>query len=229
MKNLTLLGTSHIAKESINKIKEIVDEEKPDIIALELDIQRAASLIQEEKRKMSLATISKIGFKGYLFARIGQFAQKKLGKMVGVAPGSEMKTAMVLAKKKNLEIAFIDQPMQITLKKFSKSLTWKEKLRFIKDIFRGIFSPRKQLRKLGLEKFDLSKVPKEEMINKMMQELKNNYPSIYKTLVEDRNKYMVKSLVKLMRKNPNKKILAVVGAGHKKGMGKLLLKVDVIR
>ena len=229
MKNLTLLGTSHIAKESINKIKEIVDEEKPDIIALELDIQRAASLIQEEKRKMSLATISKIGFKGYLFARIGQFAQKKLGKMVRVAPGSEMKTAMVLAKKKNLEIAFIDQPMQITLKKFSKSLTWKEKLRFIKDIFRGIFSPRKQLRKLGLEKFDLSKVPKEEMINKMMQELKNNYPSIYKTLVEDRNKYMVKSLVKLMRKNPNKKILAVVGAGHKKGMGKLLLKVDVIR
>ena len=36
-------------------------------------------------------------------------------------------------------------------------------------------------------------------------------------------------LVKLMRENQEKKILAVVGAGHKEGMEKLLLKVDVVR
>jgi pheromone shutdown protein TraB len=50
---------------------------------------------------------------------------------------------------------------------------------------------------------------------------------VYKTLVSDRNKYMVKQLVKLMRAHPGKRILCVVGAGHKKGMEELLLRVEV--
>ena len=49
------------------------------------------------------------------------------------------------------------------------------------------------------------------------------------TLVEERNKYMVRQLVRLMKEYPGKKILAVVGAGHEKGMRELLLKVDVVR
>ena len=40
---------------------------------------------------------------------------------------------------------------------------------------------------------------------------------------------MAKQLIKLLKNNPDKKILAIVGAGHKKGMEKLLLKVDVVR
>ena len=94
---------------------------------------------------------------------------------------------------------------------------------------KGIFQPKKQIKELGLENFDLSKVPKKELIIKMMGQLKKKYPSLYKTLVSDRNKYMVKNLIKLMRQHPDKKILAIVGAGHKEGMEKLLLKVDVVR
>ena len=62
----------------------------------------------------------------------------------------------------------------------------------------------------------------------MMKTLRKRYPTVYKVLVEDRNKYMVKKLVALMRQYPEKKILAIVGAGHKEGMEKLLLKVDVV-
>jgi pheromone shutdown-related protein TraB len=228
MERLKIIGTSHISKQSINEIKNEIKENKPDIVALELDLQRAASLMEKQKRKIGLREILQIGIKGYLFAKIGQVVQEKLGKIVGVSPGSEMKTALELARKEKLKVALIDQPIKITLKKFSKSLTWKEKLRFVGDIFRGIFFRKRQMHELGLDKLDLSKVPSEEVIKKMMSSTKKRYPNIYKTLVSDRNRYMVKKLVKLMRDNPGKNVLTVVGAGHKEGMEKLLLKVDIV-
>ena len=226
--NLKIIGTSHIAKESVGEIRDAVSSWKPDIVAVELDLQRASALMTEEKSKVSLTMILKIGVKGYVFAKIGQFVQQKLGKFVGVSPGSEMKTALELARKEKLEVAFIDQPIQITLKKFSKYLTWKEKFRFVYDILKGLLFPKKQIKAFGFEKFDLSKVPEKEVINKMMKMMKKTYPNVYRALVSDRNKYMVKNIVKLLRKNPGKKILVVVGAGHQEGMEELLLKVEVV-
>ena len=227
--DIKIIGTSHIAAQSSKEIKAAVQADRPDIIAIELDFQRASALMAEEKNKVKLGDILKIGVKGYLFVKIGQYVQQKLGQMVGVAPGSEMKTALELARKEKLELALIDQPIQTTLKNFSKELTWKEKFRFVGDVFKGIFFKKKQMKELGLEDFDLSKVPPEEVIEKMIIPLKKRYPNVYKTLVADRNKYMVKKLVKLLRADPQKKILVVVGAGHKKGMEELLLKVEVVR
>lgn len=85
------------------------------------------------------------------------------------------------------------------------------------------------MKKLGFTQFDLRKVPSKELIEKMMGHFQERYPSVYKALVEERNKYMIRQLVRLMKEYPEKKILAVVGAGHEKGMRELLLKVDVVR
>ena len=227
--NIKIIGTSHIAKQSIQEIKKAITEEKPDIITVELDTERAMALLHEEKRKVPLREILHIGIKGYAFAKIGQYIQQKLGKMVGVAPGSDMKAALELAQKEKIQVALIDQPIKITLQNLSKHLTWKEKGRFAVDLVKGLVQPKKQLRELGMEQFDLRTVPADEVIETMMSQLKSRYPSVYKTLVEDRNRYMIKRIVKLLRDHPEKKILVVVGAGHKKGMEELLLKVDIIK
>ncbi|HIG92943.1 MAG: TraB family protein [archaeon GW2011_AR9] len=226
---LRIVGTSHIATQSVQEITKAIEQEKPQIIALELDVQRAASLWNKEKRSTNLQAIFSVGIKGYLFAKIGQIVQQKLGKITGISPGSEMKTAMEIAHKQKLEVAFIDQPIQITLRNFSQSIGWKEKGRFIADIVKGLISPKKQLKEMGLGTFDLHKVPEKALITAMMSQLKKRYPSVYKTLVEDRNKYMVKKLVGLVKTNPEKKILVIVGVGHKEGMEELLGKIDVVK
>jgi pheromone shutdown-related protein TraB len=228
-----IIGTSHIAKESIETIRSSFSSFQPDIVAVELDLQRAAALLKEhdkgQKNGLSLLNIFEVGFKGYLFAKLGQYVQQKLGKTVGISPGSDMKTALELARKEKKEVAFIDQPINQTLKRFSKNLTWKEPLHFLSDLFTGIFFPKKQLQRLGNYGFDLNKVPKKELISKMIEEVKKRYPSIYRTLITERNQYMVKKLVQLIRKNPNKRILVIVGAGHEEGMRELLLKVEIFR
>ena len=101
-KNLTLIGTSHIAKQSLEEVNNAINKEKPDIIALELDKKRFFALTHNIKRKLKLSDIKRIGLKGYIFNLIGAWIEKKLGKYVGVEPGSEMITAIRLAKKNKI-------------------------------------------------------------------------------------------------------------------------------
>jgi len=141
--NLTIIGTSHIAKESIKEVKEVISREIPEIVALELDRNRLFSLLSKEKGTIKLKDIRKIGVKGYFFAKIGHWVEHKVGSMVGTKPGDEMITAFGTAKKFNIKIALIDQKIEITLKKLSKEITWKEKLTFVYELIKSPFQKNK--------------------------------------------------------------------------------------
>jgi pheromone shutdown-related protein TraB len=214
-----LIGSSHISKDSINEIKKAFTEIKPDILAVELDRNRAEGLMSNKKGgRVRLADIKRIGVKGFVFAMLGGWVSKKLGKIVGVMPGSEMKAAMKLAKESSLNIEFIDQHIEITLKRFSKTLTWKEKWHFVADIFNGLILRKKD----PLLNFDLSKVPEKKIIRILISRLKERYPNIHKVLIEERNYFMARKIKNLMASSDNKKILAVVGAGHEEEIIRIL-------
>jgi len=223
-KNLNIIGTSHIARQSIDNVKNTILKEKPDIIALELDKNRLYGIMHNQKRKISITDISRIGFKGFLFSWIGSIIQKKLGDYVGVAPGSEMKTAIRLAKKQKARIALIDQNIETTLKRFSKALTWKEKWNLLVDIFKGVVLRKNELKDLNIEKFDLTKVPSQEVIRKLINKMRERYPNICRVLIDERNKIMARNLSYLMKEHPEKNILAIIGAGHEEEIIELIKK-----
>jgi len=106
-KNLTVLGTSHIAKQSVIEVKKKIKEIKPDIIALELDKDRFLALTSKNKEK-SFRKYKNLSFQSILFNFIGSYIEKKLSKNTGFLPGSEMKTAINLARRQNIEIELID-------------------------------------------------------------------------------------------------------------------------
>ena len=204
-KNVTLIGTSHIAQQSIDEIKHIIETWNPEIIAIELDKGRFKSLFERKRKGPSIKNIGVIGFKGYLFALIGGYLQKKMGRLVNVEPGAEMRTAASLAKKHSIKLALIDQKIEITLKRFSQEFGWKEKWQLLKDIFFGVFSK---------EKIDLTKVPQKDLIKRFLDEIKQNYPGIYKSLIFERNKVMANNIHQILQENPDQKLLIVIGAGH---------------
>ena len=220
-KNLVIIGTSHIAKQSLEEVETSITKKNPDIIALELDKKRFYSLMYKPKSKVNLYSIRRIGIKGFVFSLIGAWAEKKLGELVGVTPGSEMKKAIMLAKKNKKKIALIDQDIEITLRKFSESITWKEKWNFFVDIIKAIFSRKKVI------EFDLTKVPSKKIIKKLIGKVKKRYPNIYKVLIEERNKVMAKNLKKIIEDNQDKKILAIIGAGHEDDILKLIKNSNV--
>ena len=131
-----------------------------------------------------------------------------------------MLTAINLAKKHNLKIALIDQDILITLKKLTK-ISLKEKFKIIKDIILGL-----AFKKGEVIKVDLTKVPSQELIGKLVKKVKNAYPGVYNILIKERNELMAKALNKITNLNQDSKILAVIGAGHEKEVIRIIRSLD---
>jgi pheromone shutdown-related protein TraB len=215
-KNLFIIGSSHISEQSIMQVKDGFKEIIPDIVAIELDERRAVSLF-ERKKPNKFLLLKMLGLPGFIFYIVGELIQKNLGKIVKIDPGSEMKTAILLAKENNTGVVFIDRDIQITLTRFSKYFKKRELLKMIFDLFFG--------KKEKID-FDLTKVPSEHIIDFALNEVKKRYPSIYRVLIEERDMYMSHRLHALSTTLSDKKILVIVGAGHVKGILENLSKLE---
>lgn len=216
-KNLNLVGTSHIAIQSVKDVEAAIEEDEPSLVAIELDKRRLLALGKKEsKNRISFREIRRLGVKGFLFGLVGAYVEKKLGNLVGMKPGGELLKAVQVAKKKNIPIALIDQDIEVTLRKFGKALTWKEKFRFGWDLLKATITRKPEV------SFDLRQVPSKEIIKQLTNRVKERYPSVYKVLIEDRNKIMAKRLAILMKTHEKENIVAVVGAGHEEEMVEII-------
>lgn len=215
MGKIYVLGTSHIAKESIEKIKQVYEQKKPEIIGVELDEQRLFALMHHQKSDFSIRTLISLGVTSYLFLLIGAFVQKRLGKMVGIRPGADMLFASRLALKERKMLLLMDRDIRLTLSRFSKRFSFREKCNLMADIMKGVFLKKK----LSL---DLTKVPEEHLIAELLGYAKKRYPNAYAVLIDERDRFMAEKLVQAHKLNPDQNILAVVGVGHKAGIIRLL-------
>ncbi len=216
--NIILIGTSHVAKESVKEIEEVINQYSPEVIGIELDLDRLRSLKSSSKKKRSsLNLIGEIGFSGWLFGLIAGYIQQKIGKSLGIEPGADMKRAYDIARENSIPVSLLDIDIKITLRKMSK-LSFFKKIKMFFNLFFKSF--KKEYRnKLN---FDVKNgVPNEELIKIAMDIFKKEVPDLYRILIEDRNKFMVNKILKL-KENHSGYIVAVVGAGHLDGMMELL-------
>jgi len=216
---IKIIGTSHISKDSVTEIKRSIKEFEPDIVCVELDINRYKSLFQKSRGKIKLSHITKLGLFGFFFYLLGSISQKVLGRRAGSKPGIDMRSAIVEAKKHGAKVALIDQDISITLRNLSKRVPFTEKLKLFAYVLFGGFISKKRV------KFDLKSVPKDSVVKTLVSEMKHKFPYFYKALVSDRDKYMQKQVKMIADKFPESKILVIVGAGHKSSLKKFVSKL----
>ncbi len=220
-----IIGTSHIAKESVKQIEQFMDSNEVNLVCVELDRDRLYALknnVQGRIKITDFSVIKRIGLTGFIFALIAQHVQKKMGDKVKVKAGSDMMAAVNCASQRKIPIALIDQDVNLTLQNLSKKVPFGEKLKVIYDIFKGLIGFKSDLVGMEVSNIDLSKVPPEEFVDKILHKTKHKYPHIFNVLVEDRNKYMVDRIKRILKMHQDWVILVVIGAGHKEGMVKLL-------
>lgn len=210
---IKIIGTSHIASQSAREIERAFKEFEPDIVAIELDKRRLRALQERaagaKEQRLPLSMIKEIGATGYVFAVVGRAVQKKMGNVVQVEPGVDMLTGVKLAALHNKQLELVDQDMLITMKRLSQQFTFREKMRVVTDIVTSPFS--KEMKRINI---DLKKVPDDKTIEFLMELLKKRYPSIHHVLIIERNIVMARNLDAIVRKNPGKKVLLIIGAGH---------------
>ena len=125
-----LIGTAHVSRDSIEEVKKIINEERPDMVCVELDQARYNSITQNDTwQKLDLAKVFKEGKAFLLIANLVLSSfQRRLGNELGVKPGDEMKVAVETAKESGIPYSLCDREVHTTLRRawakcgfFSKS------------------------------------------------------------------------------------------------------------
>jgi pheromone shutdown-related protein TraB len=212
-KEVILLGTAHVSEESIEQVKRLIEEERPDCIALELDRARFEQLAKESKwRETDIFSVIRTG-KTYLllFNLILAGMQRKIGKELGVKPGSEMLAAAELAAKYGIPLALVDRDITITMKRALSQMGFFEKAKFLFELLLYAFGFGEKVTKDKVEELKNA-----DMLSAVIEELSREFPSIKQVLIDERDKYIASKISRLNAK----KVLAVIGAGHVAGIKK---------
>jgi len=217
--NIILVGTAHISKDSVEEVKNVIEKYKPDIVAVELCKRRHEAITKKDQWENTPVTSLLKSNNAYLMLAQTFLAsiQRRLGKEYGVEPGSEMVAALNEAKKANLKVALIDRDISITLKRAWKKMGIREKFRLTWEFLKAILGYDEE----ELEELDLKELMNQDVISSMMEEFGEMAPSASTVLIHERDAYISKKILDESKKG---KVVAVVGAGHLKGIQNYLEK-----
>ncbi len=213
-KEIFLVGTAHVSRESVDLVGDVIELEKPDVVAVELDEQRYDSLVNKKKwDETEIYKVIRTG-KTYLFLLqllLTNF-QRKIGDELGIKPGSEMLKAVELAKERNIKIALVDRDIRVTLKRAFNRMSLKEKFSLFYGFFSGFFEEEE------IKGDIIEKLKDKDVMTEMMEELSREIPSIKDVLIDERDRYIANKIVNL----EGERIVAVVGAGHVGGIKRII-------
>lgn len=214
-KELIIIGTAHISKQSAELVAEVIRAEKPDVVCVELDKQRFEALSNKKKwDNLDLKSIIKQKQLSTLIINILLSSyQKKLGAKLGVNPGTELLEATKVANELNIPIELGDRDVRITLKRAWRSMSLWQKTKFMTMSLASVFD------KEELTEEQLEELKDKDVLTELMTDLGKAMPVLKQVLIDERDSYLAK---KIKESNGNK-IVAVVGAGHLKG---IINKID---
>jgi len=221
-KEILLIGTAHVSRQSAMLVEETIREETPDTVCVELCNTRLASLKDADKwRNMDIVKVIKEKKALLLFINLllASF-QKKMADKFDIKPGQEMINAIKAAEEIDALIVPSDREIQITLSRVWKGMGLWEKLKlFVSLIFSFGASD-------DIEEEDIEKMKQEDILQTLLADVKKTHPIIEKSLINERDQFLAEKI----RTAPGKKIVAVVGAAHAPGIKRYLAngqKIDL--
>ena len=213
-REIVLVGTAHISQVSKELVRETIEAEKPDTVCVELDSGRMQSLKDPDRwKKTDLKEVIKKKQLATLIANLvlGSY-QKRMGKQTGVKPGAELKEAVDVSESAGIPIVLADRDIKITLKRAWACTRWYRKLSLLGGLFASIFD------KTEISEEELEKIKEQDTLSAMMQEFGKTFPEVKQVLIDERDQFLASKI----KSAPGKKVVAVVGAGHMKGIARTI-------
>ncbi|MBI4044094.1 MAG: TraB/GumN family protein [Candidatus Diapherotrites archaeon] len=217
-KEVILVGTAHVSLESVELAKRTIEEERPDVVGVELDSQRYAQLSSGEKwRELNIGEVIRSGQSYLLLVNLLlSNIQKKMGDELGVKPGAEMIESINKASELGIPVELLDRNIKTTFSRAMNAMGLLEKLRFFYFLFMAFFG-------VGSEKVSqkkLDELKETDALNSLLMELGKAFPSLKRVLVDERDKFIAQKI----RQSSAKKIVAVIGLGHMGGVKENLMQ-----
>ncbi len=219
-KEIILIGTAHVSRQSAELVDSVIHERRPDTVCVELCRTRLAAIRDSDRwRNMDIIKVIREKKSLMLFMNLllASF-QKKMADQFGIQPGQEMINAVKAAEDLQALVIPADREIQVTLSRVWRGMGFWEKIKFISSL---VFS-------FGasdtIKEEDVEKMKQEDILQTLLADVKKAHPVIEKTLIDERDRYLAEKI----RTAPGNSIVAVVGAAHVPGIRKHLNASDPI-
>jgi pheromone shutdown-related protein TraB len=211
-KEIILVGTAHVSKESARLVQSVIEEEKPDTVCVELCQPRFQAIQQKDrwqdtdivkviKEKKSFLLLSNLLLASF---------QKRIAKQFDVQPGEEMITAINTAESTGAQIHLADREIRTTLSRTWRVMGFWSKIKLVFQLTLSLG----QLDEIKEE--DIEKMKQQDVLETLLAEVGKSLPALKSILIDERDQYLAEKI----RTAPGNKIVAVVGAGHVPGIQK---------
>jgi len=211
-KEIILLGTAHVSKESTRLVTEVIDAEKPDTVCVELCESRYQSIRQKDqwqntdivkviKEKKSFLLLSNLLLASF---------QKRIAEKLDVKPGEEMIKAIEAGEAVGAKIHLADRDIRVTLSKTWRTMGLWGKLKLLFQMILSIG----EIDEINEE--DIEKMKQEDVLQTLLSDVGKSLPVLKDILIDERDQYLTHKI----RTAPGEKIVAVIGAGHVPGIKK---------
>ncbi len=215
-REIILVGTAHISKESVDLVAETIRRERPDCVCVELDQRRYRAISRRDHfeqldikkiiKKKQLATL--------MVNLILSSYQKKLGAKMGVMPGTELIEAAKVAEAEKIPLELCDRDVRVTLLRAWRLTPILKKGKLMASLIMSLFDD------TDITEDKLKELKKSDVISELMAELGSAMPELKKVLIDERDTYLSEKI----KQAPGRRIVAVIGKGHLEGISNALLQ-----
>ena len=205
---LRILGTAHVSSESVELVRNQIEEWGPDLVAVELCPSRMAALTEPESLESEdLLKIIKEGRSAMILLQSALAAQqRRMGISSGEKPGAELLAAVNAAEESDIPVEMIDRDVVITLRRAWRKMGMIEKWRILNAL----------LWEEDDEEVSIDEVLRDsDLLSSMMEEAREVAPRAGEVLIDERDSFLAGRIQQIRGKG---KVLAVIGAGHLSGV-----------
>ena len=134
--------------------------------------------------------------------------QKRVANSMNSTSGGEMMEGIKLAEDNNLELVLADRPVKTTFSRIWYKLTAKEKFNLLTGLINSIFEDE------DISEEDLANLKQADVLQAALLDIGKHFPTVKEVLVDERDKYLCQKI----KSAKGKKVLAIIGAAHAKGI-----------
>ena len=213
-REIFLVGTAHVSRESADLVRRVIETERPDCVCIELDQKRYDALAKRKRweildlkeiiRTKQLATL--------LINLVLASYQKKLGDQLGVLPGTELLEAAKMAEAHQIPVALCDRDVRVTMRRAWHSTSFFRKSYLLATLLTSMFE------QAEISEESLRELKETDALSELLREMGEALPEIKRVLIDERDTYLAEKI----KETAGKRVVAVVGAGHVAGLKQAL-------
>jgi pheromone shutdown-related protein TraB len=209
-REIILIGTAHISRESADLVDRVITEEKPDVVCVELCKARFEAIQQKDKwQEMDIVKVIRENRTALLLSQLLMMSlQKKIAERFNINPGEDMLRAISRVAESGAEVVLADREIRVTLLRTWRMMGLWSKMKFLSDMILSLFIGE------NITEENIEELKQHDVLDLALKSIGEKLPELKITLIDERDQFLACSI----RNSQGRKIVAVVGAGHIPGI-----------